>query len=312
LSFSIGIHLWWPPERGEQFQKLGRVLECIPLPVKYLELDGSEAVPKRFNRVVVFEECFATVFDRTMETDRVADVLTLLERYQRPDVSFVVGSVFNFLDRDQDKDETYTSAGPLDVNYYGVEYCLGGSYYKSRGPVQLTFSDTAAFANNYDAVLMELAKKIIAATDPVHLVVCTEAEVHPLTAHSIYHRNWSDYFNDLVRIARLHERGGVYFSELSETDPAFAAPRKATMDYGYLRGRFGDNSVAAFVAQLQRLLQGDGRVMKSKSVLDECFADLKHTMAERLNDSYLLTALGSPSSYLEEPYFKLFHRVTND
>lgn len=322
MSFSVGIHLWIPAEAGEQFEKFRGVLECTPTPVKYREFDGSELTPKRFNRVQVFDHCFAEVLDRKIETNGIEDVLALLEGYRRPDICYVVGSIFNFLDYDQEKDEIYTSAGPLDVAHYGPEYCLGGSYYKTRGPFQLSFSNAAVFMadraveslrDNYNEVVTDLAKRIIAETDPIHLVVCTESEVHPLTAHSIYHRHWQDFFSDLIKIAQLHEQGGVYFSELTEDDPAFVPARKSTMDYGYLRGRFGDNSAAAFVMQLQplvdKLLQNDGELPNSRSSLDKYFADLKFTTAEKLNKSYLLTALGSPFSYLEEPYFKLFSLV---
>src|SRR4051812_18764353 len=111
MSYLLDIDVWWNPEVNEQFETFRRVLDCIPIPGKYIEIDGSGQVPKRFNRVHVFDRCFAEILDRKIESDSVEDVLALLKSYQRHDVCFVIGSGFNYLDYDQEKNEIYTSAG---------------------------------------------------------------------------------------------------------------------------------------------------------------------------------------------------------
>lgn len=126
-----------------------------------------------------------------------------------------------------------------------------------------------------------------------HLLVCTEAEVHPLTSHPIYHQDWHEFFADLTKIARLHDEGGVYFCETTIDDPARPSPRTNSFDYGYLRGQFERDNAAALVERLEPLIE---KLLKQELVpnnnhslrtLEDVFSQLKQTKVKKVNDGYL-------------------------
>lgn len=325
MSFSVGIHLLWDHTELDIRDTWRRVLGCVPDPIEYLDFDGPH-LPKKFLRARVFDRCEREIYNQAVNSDDYEDVIALLADYVRSDVRHNVDSFFNFLDYEADKGGLFVSVGPMDFSFFGPQYCRG-FFRKTRGDLQISFSSLGSFLvnsalpptiieklrGNYETAVLGLAKTVVAETDPSHLVVCTESEVHPLTAHSIYHRDWREVFVDLDKIARLHEFGGGYFSDIPPEDPAFSKPRKASLDYGYRRGQLEDRSASDLAGRLQpyvdRLLTRGRTPEGSELLLAKAFAGLQRTKAERLKDSYLLSAHNSPFAYLEEPYFKLFESM---
>jgi hypothetical protein len=328
VSFSVGIHLLWDHSELDIRDTWRRVLRCVPEPIEYLDFDGGPHLPKKFLREQVFDRCQREIYNQSVNSDDYEDVIALLDDYALPDVRHNVDSVFNFLDYEADKGGLFVSVGPMDFSFFGPQYCRGGFHRKTRGDLEISFSNLGSFLvdsalpptiveklrGNYEMAVVSLAKTLVAETDPAHLVVCTESEVEPLTAHSIYHRDWREFFVDLEKIARLHEFGGGYFFDIPPDDPAFTVfnkPRKVSLDYGYLRTQYGDDLALELAGRLQpyvdRLLKS-GRSLEegSELLLAKTFEGLQSTKVERLKDSYLLTAHNSPFAYLEEPYFKLF------
>lgn len=342
MSDDVNVHLGLEPNsKYNTLEMFGNVLECVAIPQH--SDDGRRL--NRFEHIKVYDASFSrVVLDEPIATNEVSKVLMKLESYTGPKFHYEIASAFDCFRFENEKKQLEPWIKPLTINYYGSEHGWKGLEYKSYGPVRLDFSNTKAFrvaqtlidhvkviaesggdttkglkmiaklGRNFEAV-SGLAKRVISKLNPLHLLVCTDLEVHPLTAHAIYHRNWQDYLEDLKKIARLHEHGGVYFYDVTLDEPAFSNPRKSPPDYGYLRGQYGDGTEEDFVEQLQpmvnAILLNPERVRISRDQIEECFFSLGFTEVEKLNDSYYLSAIDAPFAYLEEPYFRLYESAYN-
>lgn len=341
MSIDVNIHIW-PGDIGqyEPLDFFGRVLDCVAKP-QNLDIDG--APPARFGRLKVCDTTSSeAVIDCSLNTDDVDKVLEELKSFLGPKFHYEVWSAFDHLRYDNDTNNIEPWLHPLTINYFGPEYEWQGHDFKRYGPIRIDFSNTKVFqipltlidrtretaskrrdvtrnlqmitklGRNFDTV-SELAKRLILKLNPKHLLVCTELEVHPLTSHSIFHRDWQDYCEDLRKIAWLHEYGGVYFCEVAPDQPAFIEPRKSPPDYGYLRRLSGDQTEAEFVYRLQpyvnQILAAPRSANLSNAQIKECFQALGSTMVEAFHDSYCLSVTDPPFAYLEEPYMKLYEVV---
>ena len=333
MSFSLGIHLWWNEDPDLSSSLVKSILKSVAEPSGRSLNETREALPPKIQTVQIFEKCFKEIHRESVETDNLDAVISTLGDLHE-NRCYVVSTWIEYLEYESGEDEVAESITGMDAVFFGREYCLGGTYYKTRGRVELSISNVNIFApdpglsgdsdrhrtfieqlnTNYETVIEPLVSRLIAECKPSHLLVCTEAEVHPLTCHTMYHQDWHEFFADLTKIARLHEEGGVYFCETMIDDPARQLPRKTGLDYGYLRGKFEQDNAAALVERLEPLsdkLLNEEIVPNNYSLetLEQIFAQLKQTKVMKVDDGYLLSAHGSPFSYLEEPYFDLFEAV---
>ena len=337
MSFALDIHLWPSSDEGREIDTFRSILDCIPAPD---DASNPESLSRRYHRIVI-DSHSSKIVDEELKSANVEDFSEILERHWSNGVHINVEASYNCLEYDDVYDRLSSVARPLDIHFYGNEY-VSGSYYKRYGPVRIAFFNTNSFlipqslinkvqkaqAQRQDAVkwlimiaqmsqnfstVKHLARNIISRINPDHLVICTESEVHPLTSHGIYHRIWPEFFKDLLKIATLHEYGGVYFCDARSGDPAFIAPRKFSLDYGYMRGNFGDRSNNLFAEKVQLMadviLQNPDAIRPTKDLLEECFILMCNTDVEEINDSYLLFVKEAPFAYLEEPYFKLYDKI---
>lgn len=340
MSDDVNIHLWLEPQsKYDALEMFGGVLACVAVPEH--PDDGRQLT--RFENIKVYDASFSkVVWNEAIATNDTSKVLAKLKQYFGPRVHCEIASAFDCFHFGDEKKQIEPWLKPLAINYYGSEYGWEGLEHKSYGSVQIAFSNTKAFrvpptlidhvkeiierggdaseglrmiaklGRNFEAV-SSLAKRIINKLNPLHLLVSTELEVHPLTAHAIYHRNWQDYLEDLKKIARLHERGGVYFCDVTPDEPAFRGARKSPPDYGYLRGQYGDQTELNFIEALQpmvnTILQNPKSVQLSKKQFEECLYSSVSTEVEKLNDSYYLSVIDPPFAYLAEPYFELYKAV---
>ena len=336
MSDDVNIHIWEEPNtQVEGLQIFANVLECVAVP----QHSDEGRLLTRFEQLRVYETSFSNVvLDEAIRTNDVSKVLSRLERHRGPRVHYEITSAYDCFHLEPQTGKMKPWIKPLTINYFGRDYGRQGLEYKSYGPVRLDFSNTKAFrvpqsliddvkqlaeggsdtsealrtiaqlGRNFDAV-SRVAKRVIQKLNPTHLLICTELEVHPLTAHAIYHRDWQDFANDLEKIARLHEYGGVYFCDVAPDDPAFREPRKSPPDYGYLRGEYASRTEDEFVETLQpivhAILRHPERIAVFRDQIEDSFQGLPSTEIERLNDSYYLSVIDSPFDYLEEPYFSL-------
>jgi hypothetical protein len=335
MSIDVNVHVWpGPYDPAGAFEAFGGVLECVATP-RHRDADSP---PPRFGRVTVFESSFSrVVLDEVVATDAVPEVMAKLAPFKGPRFHFEVASAFDCFLYEGNEPEPWLK--PLTVNFYGPEYDWQGHEYKSYGPIRLDFSNTKVFEasrdsgdgvgdlglaggdasegsriiarpnRNFEAV-SGLARRVAERLNPAHLLVCSNLEVHPLTSHIIYHRDWRDYVEDLRLIARLHEHGGVYFCEVKPDEPAFRGPRKSPPDYGYLRELSGRRAEESFLRTLQPMvdaaLQSPPVALPSKERVEECLYGSASTEVERLYESYYLSTVAAPFDYIEEPYFRLY------
>lgn len=338
MSNDVNIHLSLEPfTHAYSLKVLEDVLECIAVP-HHADSDGKQLT--RFEQIRVYDTSFSRLaLDESIKTNDVSGVLATLSSYVGPEFHYEINSVFDCFIFDDRSQTVQAEVRPLTISYFGPAHGWKGLEYKSYGLVRLDFSNTKIFrvphtsmdhvnetaanrgditkglrtmakvGRNFDAV-SGVAKRLINRLDPTHLLICTELEVHPLTAHAIYHSDWREYSKDLEKIARLHENGGVYFCELAPGDPAFRAPRKSPPDYGYLRARYGDQTEEDFVEAIQpmvdEMLKNPGGLTLSKEQIQQCFQSLVDTEVEKLNNSYYLSVVDPPFAYLVEPYFRLY------
>lgn len=122
--------------------------------------------------------------------------------------------------------------------------------------------------HNLDTAVHGLVARIVEALSPRHIVICTNTEVHPLTAHGIYHASERDLFEDLRWISRLHEEGGLHLVG-SLPGPRWQPPRKLTHDYGYVRRKGRDTK--PFLGDLQAMVD---RIRASEDALGQRDVDV--------------------------------------
>jgi hypothetical protein len=338
MSFALDIHLW-PSSDVESDIDLYRIaLDCVPTPGISSDLG---VVPAKFRRMLI-ESGTREIIDEKLNSNEPDDFFEVIKVHQNEDTHTLVESLYQYWDYDDASDMLVKVERPLDLNLYGSKYVQQGYYYKRYGPIRIAFYNVQSFripqslinairkaqalrkdatkwlrmiaqlSQNY-SIVKDYVRAIIVRNVLDHLVICTESEVHPLTAHGIYHRYPQDFFKDLYKIAKLHEYGGLYFCDVSSNDPAFIAARKSTLDYGYLRGDFGNRSNKLFAEKTQRMvnviMQTADKVQPTREQLEECFTLMADTDIEDINGGFLLNVKEAPFDYLEEPYFIFYDRL---
>lgn len=343
MSLSVDIHLWLGDNL--QFNPLdifGRVLEGVAVP-QNVGYKGTRY--NRFIGVKAFDlDSSVVCLDEVVNTNDVATVIQKLQGFVGPKFRYEVASVFDRLAYDDYTKTLEATVNPLTINYFGPEYGWKGLEYKSYGPIRIDFFNTKVFrvpqalieqikdvakkrgdttkwlrmppqiGHNFEAV-SGLAKRLILALDPIHLLVCTDLEVNPFTAHAIYHRDLQDYVEDLKKIARLHEYGGDYFCDVAPGEPAFIPTRKSPPSYGYLRDKYVAGTEDKFVEILQpmvdTILENPEMMRLSGEEIAECLTNMDEdsTVAEKINNSYYVSVAEPPWAYLEEPYFRLYEAI---
>jgi hypothetical protein len=339
MSFVIDTCVWLSDSNHiDSIARFGQLLKCIPI-LKHQTDDGDEI--KRFSRLRVYTgQSSNVILDEVLNTNEVSLVQEKLMPYAEANIGYEIDSSFDYFSYSKDTNQVEPTVGPLRIKYYGSQYEWQGHYFKRFGPLRLSFFNNKVFrvpevlvyqiqkaasegtncttalqmiaklSHNFD-LIKNLTKELIRNLDPLHIMTCTEGEIHPLKAHAIYHRNWEDYFDDLIKIAKLHKYGGNYFCEVNPGEPAFNEPRNPFLDYGYIR-RWSDDQ-EDFTEELQLLvntvLKKLERVQSaSKLQIDECFRDLEDTTVEEINNSYFIS-MDNPFEYIEEPYFRLFKAI---
>jgi hypothetical protein len=229
---------------------------------------------------------------------------------------------------------------PLVVTFYRGNYFQG--HYRNRfGHVEITFDSINSFmvphtlivkaaqadnaeslakrglmiaqiSNNYQYA-RNIIRAVIADARPTHLLSCTESDVNPLVAHDIYHSQLEDFGNDLLKIAKLHEYGGMYFCDVEPGTPEFLPPWKQEA-YGYWRGDYGRNTSDQLVAGLQpyvdQILSNSHSVKIPTETIEKCLASLVDVVTEPIGEGYLVSSRGGSMDYVEGPYFCLFQNLS--
>lgn len=334
MSFALDIHLFPASDAENKFALFRSLLDCIPDPGISFDLG---AIPAKFRRVLI-KSGTRIILDEKFISDSPEDFFEVVRTHHNEDTHALIESLYQYWHYDETQDSLLRVERPLDINLYGSN----GYYYKRYGPVRISFYNIESFriphtlidviqkaqtqrkdatkwlrmivqlSQNY-SVVRDYVRRIIADNLLDHLVICTESEVHPLTAHGIYHRNPQDFLKDLSKIAELHEHGGLYFCDVNSNDMAFIAARKSTLDYGYLRSNSGNRSniqLAEKIGQMADvIMQTADRVQPTREQMEECFTLMIDTDIEEINGGYLLQAKDAPFNYLEEPYFILYDRL---
>ncbi len=341
------MNLWWNPEEVDEFEIYRKVLECFPKPEPYIEFYGEDAskeisLPK-FLQLNIYRQTRVEIFKERFETDDLDLVWEKINEHKQKNYQFQVYSAFNFYDYHDEKHEVFKTINPLDVQLNGLEYGFReNEHFRRYGLIEIAFykvgyfqinnrliekskhsADSHKYARmveklrqNYEYAVLKFAREIIKHTNPEHLIVCTEGEIHPLTAHSIYHRNWEDFVSDWLKIAELHSDGGVYFTEINPNalPPYIESRRKSEADYGHLREWSKDKNENEFSKNLQPkidyILANQDKIKLTRNELEDCLVELEKTEFREIENSFLLTAHGAPFKYLEEPYFKIFEKIT--
>ncbi|MYA80656.1 MAG: hypothetical protein F4X39_09040 [Acidobacteriia bacterium] len=164
--------------------------------------------------------------------------------------------------------------------------------------------------HNVDLAVHHVVEKMVEAVGPRHVVLCTDDEVHPLTAHGVFHACAGDFVKDLIWIGRLHEEGGLYLVESSSVTNG-EAPRKVTSDYGYLRRDGQDRDT--FLKELRPVVD---RIRRSGDAIAGAVVDVNVALSEasrseikRLREGLYVCNDHETAGYLQDAYFRIFEAV---
>ena len=339
MSYSLNVHVWFDAESDLSLQKLCSILTSVGELSLLLERPGDEHL---FSRVRVFDGPHSLAIDESFESNDVSEVTGILEGQLKENVRISIDSIYPIKGFDEDNLSVSRFFSPLDVNFYGTEYGRG-SHYRRFGRVELSFHNVNGFSipesliekiriatkagedssrflsilsdlrSNFE-IITDLIKLLVPRVDPIHVLVCTESDVNPLVAHTIYHKNLKDFIVDLQRIAILHEFGGSYLSAVERSEIGVLPPWKIASSYGYLRGQFGEGSDASFKEKVQRLadavLDNDIYVDVDPNIARNCIDNASDSASEDIGKGLLLTSIDAPFSYIEDPYFCLFEHLS--
>lgn len=332
MSYSLNIHIWLGSDKATSISSYMSVFDCVSI------TGFSNEVVSRFR---VFDQPFSLQVDKT-ESLNYSEIKPLLTQYWGNERYIAIDTEYPIMVYDQTKDKIINAFYPLDIEFYGINYGENCYYHKRFGHIELSFQNVGNFAipselpekartfsdagensekylvmisqlgMNYDRI-SKLIRKIAEKIDPLHVIACTESDVNPLVSHSIYHRDIEDFTKDLVRIALLHEFGGSYFSVLENETSTNLPPWKEASGYGYLRGKFGDNSNECLKEKLEHLsnfvlLNREWISLPIENIAKELELNTD-TSSEKIGRGYLLTSFNAPFSYLEDIYFRIYRRI---
>jgi len=341
MSIDVNIHVFLDADKMEsQLDHFSKALSCIAVPV-HADREGPVT---RFLELKAYNRGTIPSLKKEVNSNDVFTVIDSLKDLAGPTCHYEVSSAFDCLLYDDYHKAIKETVHPLTISYYGPEYGWRGFEFKRYGHIRIDFSNTKVFGipasllddikgaaqrggdtteglkiiprigRNFN-VVEDLAKKLIATFDPVHVVVCSNLEVTPFTSHAIYHRDIQDYVRDLQKIARLHEDGGLYFHNVEPDEPAFISARKTSPNYGLLRDKWAAGTEDEFAELLQpmvdTLLTRPEMLKLSNEEIEQILVnmDKDSTVAEKINDSYYVSVANPPWGYLEEPYFKFYEAI---
>ena len=329
MSYSLGINIWFDDD--ESLDRYLSVLSGV-----WRNCIDQGGAREQFYEVKLFDGRMSLTEKFSPRVGDLDEVRPFLEALWTTKISAWIESEYPYLDYDVYEDVIVERKRPLTIVFNGVDF-LQGHDKKRNGQVEILFDNIGSFlvsqtlieraatadttenltrwrsmiariSRNYEYVRNTI-KAIIAEAQPTHLLTCTESDVHPLLAHDIYHSRLDDFAADLLKIAKLHEYGGVYFCDVEPDDPAFFPPWKGRT-YGYWRGIYGQNTSDELAARLQPyvdlILQSQQRIKIPREATERCLLSSPDITAEKIGDSYLISARSSSQYYIEQPYFCLF------
>ncbi len=266
-------------------------------------------------------------------TNRVEDIMAYLPRNISDSMAIEVAATYDSVGYDDVSQTLVQNKRRLVAKRFGSKYGWQGLYFNSFGPVRLDWYATKNFGvpievveaakhpdrahRNFIAMIealrrnysgpLQMARELIELFNPRHLVIYSDLDLHPLTAHTIYHREIDDFARDLDAIVALHEKGGLYFTTVSPDDPAFVQPRRVTANYGYLRSELGPDWVEEITTRIDlAAAQHRAGVELPPDEIRQLLTDTPGATTELLGNGALVTATDAPFDYVEEPFLRLF------
>ena len=333
MSYSVAINLWFEEE------SVDNCLSVLTAISRIQSEQGDES--SAFSQVKLFDEPLSKVAEFKPAKEGLDEICSYLKQQWSRIGYASIESSYPFLDYEDEFDSVVELRRPLDVKFYRTSY-VQGHYQKRFGHVEITFDSINSFlvphklivkaaetdtaeslmkrklmiaqiSNNYQYV-RNIIKAVIADARPIHLLSCTESDVNPLVAHDIYHSRLEDFCNDLLKIAKLHEYGGMYFCDVQPGTPEFL-PAWKQQAYGYWRGRYGRNNSDELVARLQpyvaQVLRNSHPIKIPTETIEKCLASALDAVAEPIGEGYLVSSRGGSMDYIEEPYFCLFQSLSH-
>jgi len=334
MSFDVGVHLWF--DQGIEDWPL-IFLECIDVALEpvsetlVLPTDSHITVQscRRSENNIIWRE---TLYSR--DRKRLKKI-----PFQKGDCLLMANLAFPcrlYFAKDRTIRQTIR---PLTIRLAGPDFDPNGYEYKRNGLIRISYSNVNVFGvpielvdqaknavasglqdqylqmisevdRNFDVVRI-LSSRLIERLDPTHLIICTEWEVHPLTAHGLYHRNIADFGDDIHWITRLQREGGLYL--FAGDSSKFMAARGISRDYGYLRSQ--QSTSEDLISKLELQMDRVGRVQNRVALSgDEIRLALNSSVSvEKIESRHSLAvwARESPYAYLAEPFFHLFDLIAS-
>lgn len=318
MSYDLGIHVWYESEIDRRPSLFAKAAVSVP-GLTTGKLTVADTDPSEI------------VLDLQLQASDEQTIQKALRPFLGENFAYQFERTFECRVEAGTTDGTTMEPRPLSIHLCGSGYGVDGYYLKRNGLLRLSFSTARVFSiptkllerartlppgsieqiqalraigaisHNID-VVHSTAEGIILGTDPTHLMVCTEWEVHPLTAHAMYHRDLTEFGKDLCRIVSMSEQGGLYLQAPEETG-MYADPRKVTLEYGYLRNATASAEFASRVEMLKGKVVNAGLLPEDR--VKEVLMTAPGTEIRQLRQGlYIATGEGA-CSYLEGPFFDL-------
>lgn len=302
MSIEVSLSVW---PRPEQERDPATVVTAALRAVETANAPDDEPI---FLHVRVNGKGDDIRLKRDVESSNAEEVASLIAPYLDEMSSVHVDCAWDALENDGSR--VRTEKRPLTVNHYSPGNGYKGHTAKSWGTLRIDFYTTKSFwiRRNFEWPL-GIARTLIGELDPLHVMIYTDLEVNPLTAHALYHRDIADFASDIREFARLHDFGGAYRATEEPGQMFLRAPWTMPGDYGMYREDEDGSCIDIFNRRIAPLLAmgrlGDPASELTHDAIDATLSDLQTTRAERIGRGLLLTAHDAPFAYLEEPFFRL-------
>lgn len=303
MSIEVYLSVWPRPEQERDY---AAVVTAALRAVEAVHAPGDEPI---FRRVRVTGKDSSDVrLERDVESLPAGEVVSLIAPHLDETSAVRIDCAWDAVESDGGREEIVKR--PLTINHYSAGNGFKGHTAKSYGSLRIDFYTTKSFRlrKNFERPLA-IARALIGALDPLHVMIYSDLEVNPLTAHALYHRDLADFAGDIREFARLHDAGGAYRAENEPGQMFLRAPWTMPADYGMYRRDEGQAYLDAFKRRIAPLLAlgrgGDAATNLPPGVIATTFDELQTTRAERIGRGLLLTAADSPFAYLEEPFVRL-------
>jgi len=338
MGKSLTVHVWFddydPASAADLFV---RSAACIPT-VSYQEPDGRNY--HRFETLKIERDYVQNVVhEAQLASNDVTDLKAQVEVHVGDRYMYNLGSVYQYNSYDPDSGTLVNDLRPLTLQLFSPGYGVDQYYFRKAGLLVATFCGLDSFlvppeliratqqaissrteqhlrlmrmidtvAKNID-VVHGFAQATIEAADPKHLLVCTDWEIHPLTAHGLYHSDFRDFPRDLSWIIALHRQGGLYLQPDIQPNHRLADPPRATSaDYGELAEMRGTKQfLQAHVEDFSRRMASPLHLSVETmwNVLDGAAG----TTVIPLRESAYIASDDGAFGCLDEFFFLLFERV---